>query len=181
MSLKKILNQIEKDAQKEIEEITKEIETERTNLLNKAKKKAEIERDRRVLKGKKEAELEKQRIISSANVEGKRAILRKKDDLISEVITAAEKKITEDTTRYEPFLKKLIDEAGIDDYEVYVRKEDRRLVKGYPRADDDIEDPGVIIRKKDGSLTIDNRVAKVVERKKKDLRVGIAKILFERE
>jgi len=54
-------------------------------------------------------------------------------------------------------------------------------VKEYNIAEESIKEPGVIIRKKDQTLTIDNRIEKVIKRKEKDLRVGIAKILFESE
>ncbi len=181
MSLEKILNKIEKDAEKEIEEINKKIEKERKKLLKKAKEKGEGKKEEIIKQGKKEAELEKQRILSSKNLETKSKILNKKDALISKVISEVSDRIVKDKSVYEDLLKKLIEDAEIEEYEVIVREEDRKFVEEYELAEESIEEPGVIVRKKDGSLTVDNRIKKLMERKKKDLRVGIAQILFESE
>ena len=181
MSLEKIIRKIEEDTEKEIAEINERIRVEREKLIKKAEKKAEIEKIKIISRGKKEAELEKQRIISSANVESKRKILNKKDQLIMKIISEASKKIVENRDIYQKFLKKLIKEVEIGDYDLMIREEDKDMLKGYPIADERIKEPGVIIRKKDRSLTIDNRIEKVIKRKEKDLRVGISKILFESE
>jgi len=181
MSLEKIISKIEKDAEKEIAEINERIKIKKEELIKKTEKKAELKRNKLINRGKKEAELEKQRIISSSNVEAKRKILNKKDQLIMEVISEISKKIVENRKIYQSLLRKLIDEAKMEDYEILIREEDRDLVKEYNLAEESIKKPGVIIRKKDQTLTIDNRIEKVIKRKEKDLRVGIAKILFESE
>ncbi|MCK4247592.1 MAG: hypothetical protein KAV48_03400 [Methanomicrobia archaeon] len=181
MSLEKIISKIEKDAEKEIAEINERIKIKKEELIEKAEKKARLERDKIINRGKKEAELEKQRIISSTNVETKRKILNKKDQLIMEVISEISKKIVKDKKIYQRLLRKLVDEAQIEDYEILVREGDRDLVKEYTLAKEGIKEPGVIIRKKDQTLTVDSRIEKIIKRKEKDTRIGIAKILFESE
>ncbi|MEA1993110.1 MAG: V-type ATP synthase subunit E [Euryarchaeota archaeon] len=181
MSLEKIIEKVEEDTEKEIGKIEEETKIERDKLIKKARGRTETKRKKIINKGKKEAELEKQRIISSANVDAKRKILNTKDGLIKKVISEVTERIVKDKKLYGNFLRNAIEEASMEDCEIVIREEDRELVKGYDLAEDTIDESGVIIRKKDGSLTVDNRIKKVMERKKKKLRVGIAEILFESE
>lgn len=82
MSLEKIIEHIEEDAQKQIDEIKAQASEASQKIIQEAKKQAESYRAKALEDAQKEAEQHKQRIISTANLEFRKNILAVKQEAI---------------------------------------------------------------------------------------------------
>jgi len=113
------VKRIEEETRKEVEKIINEAKADAEALLKKARDEAE-----------KEGEALRKQEISSLNLEMKRTLLAKQKEITDEVFKLLRKKIAEmdDKTR-KGIIKTLIEKNAKDNMNLYVRKEDEKIVK----------------------------------------------------
>lgn len=113
------VRKIEEETRKEVERIISEARAEAEAILKKAKEEAE-----------REGEALRKQEISSLNLEMKRLMLAKQKEITDEVFKLLRKKIAEmDEKTRRSILKTLIEKNAKDNMNVYVRKEDEKMVK----------------------------------------------------
>uniref|UniRef100_A0A7J2TJG8 A-type ATP synthase subunit E n=1 Tax=Archaeoglobus fulgidus TaxID=2234 RepID=A0A7J2TJG8_ARCFL len=113
------VKRIEEEAKREVEKIIKEAKIEAEALIKKAKEEAE-----------KEGEALRKQEISSLNLEMKRLMLAKQKEITDEVFKMLRKKIAEmDEKMRKELIKTLIEKNAKDNMNLYVRKEDEKIVR----------------------------------------------------
>ena len=112
MTAEKIIKQIKKDSENEINQIIKNAEEQAKNIISYAKKEAEQESKKILLDGKHKSENIKKILISKANQDIKREIMNAREKSIEECFTKAhhELSITKGDN-YEKIVKKLIEDG----------------------------------------------------------------------
>ncbi|MEG2298551.1 MAG: V-type ATP synthase subunit E family protein [Anaerovoracaceae bacterium] len=126
MSIEKITSSIIADAKAEAKRVTEEGQIEAAKILNEAKAKAQAMKD----KAQSEGQIEKEKLIerrkSVSEIDGKKAILAKKQEQIDICFAKAMDKIaTMDKTDYLVFLMKLLKETGETSGEIILNPKDK--------------------------------------------------------
>ncbi|HEX54848.1 MAG: hypothetical protein DRO90_00865 [Candidatus Altiarchaeales archaeon] len=180
MAIKDIEKNIREDAKKRIDEINREmnetIKIIREEIENEIEKRVgEIRRD-----GEREAELTYKRIVTSANMKSKEIIEREKNELVEKVFKEARNRILNASDKEKTRILKILIEKGkevIEDPIILVDKRYGSLVGKCKKAD--INDFGVILKSKDGYVTVDNTLNTIIKYSKVKLKPKIASILFK--
>ena len=112
MTAEKIIERIKKDSEKEIKQILNEAEKQVSSIFNEAKKEAKQESEKILSNGKKQSENIKKIIVSKANQDVKREIMKAQEKLIEECFTKAHHKLsTLDKAKYKKIVTKLMEEG----------------------------------------------------------------------
>jgi len=180
MAIKDIEKNIKGDAKKRIDEINREmnetIKMIREEIENEIEKNVEkIRRD-----GEREAELTYKRIVTSANMKSKEIIEREKNELVEKVFEEVRNRILNASDKEKRRILKILIEKGkevIEDPIILVDKRYSSLVGKCKKAD--INDFGVILKSKDGYVTVDNTLNTIIKYSKVKLKPKIASILFK--
>lgn len=185
MSAEKIIQQIKKDSDKQIQAIQKEAEQQgeqiRTTILSKAQQEAEKIREQ----GKIFSENKKKILISQTVQDLRRTIMKTKEDIIENCFTQAQKQITQlPEPQYNKIVTTFIQNGKRklgNDCTIYTSRDiDKKLaeqhnlhVKGTIPASG-----GVMLQSADGKISIDNTFDGILKRKKEEIRVQIGKLIF---
>ncbi len=195
MSIEKITSAIIDEAQAECEQIMNAAKAKSLSSIKTLKKRIAIETDAAV----KDAEEERDRIISRrrsvADIDGKKIILRKKQELIAECFTQAiDYIISMDRDRYVSFLAAAGKVSGFKDGALIFNKEERssigqRVVDALNREIDggkftlseETRDLRGGYMLQQGQVYINNSVEAMVEDKSRELTKDVVNILFPPE
>jgi vacuolar-type H+-ATPase subunit E/Vma4 len=170
-------------------------------ILDEAAQKGKENYERIVQQGKQSGEKERQKILSTIEMEMKKLTLNSREALIEQAFTLAWKKFEEfkKTKEYKDILVKqvissirelegksfIVDAHKGDSFKIsadtlkQIEKETdkKALVIEIHEIDSDLG--GVIVREKEGKISVDNTFASILERKKNETRVKVSEILFE--
>jgi vacuolar-type H+-ATPase subunit E/Vma4 len=203
-SQKDIINRILNDATKEAGLIVKNaeksakllLENQRQTAQNQAKKEANS-----ILKrAKNEAEIIRGKTSNELQRRASWTVLSEKNRLIQNVIdTVNDQLISLKTPKYVQFLEKLTNEAGLvlggGKLTVHLTERDSDLILNFTKLSKQISEktgvttnlsiskerihsPGILVKKVDSKIFVDNTIKSILERQKKLLKIKIAKILF---
>lgn len=185
MSAENIISLIKKDAEKDVKKIHSDAEKQAEKIINDAKEEAIIESEKLLKKGKEQSENLKKILVSKANQEVKRDIMKVKEEIIEDCFNKAfEKMLNLDESSYRDLLASLINEGksklGENCELIITRDSDRNIVEGLGiKVTDKIDaSGGVLIRSSDGKITLDNTYEGILKRKKDKIRVNVGKLLF---
>ncbi|WXG45984.1 MAG: V-type ATP synthase subunit E family protein [Candidatus Atabeyarchaeum deiterrae] len=201
--LKKIEKRIMDEAEEKAREITKEAEKARKQILEDKRKEGEIEADKITRSGTEEADSLKRQKAAEARLKAKQIIIAAREDLINEAILKTKEKLHGLTSsrEYIDVLGKLIEEGaeglGGGELEVVVAGKGTKVSVDLASIAKRVEKStgkstaiklaqgasssigGAIVRKADGSIMIDNTFEGRIERIIRNIRIRVAKVLFE--
>ncbi|MHA1644402.1 MAG: V-type ATP synthase subunit E [Candidatus Freyarchaeota archaeon] len=199
--LKKIKEKIEKDAEQRASAIIEEAKKRAKETEKEALSKAERKAEEILRRAKEEAERYKRRRLAEAKLKAKQKKTRAQEEIIEKAFSKANEKLKELTSspEYKGVLEKLIQRAAIGlgggDLEVVlvpghdkylpdlssiakkVEEETKNPTKISLSKEKLDADGGCIVRRKNGTIYIDNSFQAILERKIKELRVEVAKAL----
>ena len=185
MTAEKIIEQIKKDSQKEINRILKDAEEQTTSILKDAKKEAEQNSDKILLNGKRQSENIKKILISKANQDNKREMMKEREEIIEECFTKAHHELSIlKGKEYEKIVKKLIEDGrrklGGKCSLLVSREADKSIAEELGiTVDGHVETSGgVILKSVDGRVTINHTFDGILEREKAKIRRKVGKLLF---
>jgi V/A-type H+-transporting ATPase subunit E len=199
--LASIANEILEDVKKESEKIIRDAETKAAEILREAKTEAESIRLSLLTEAKEKSELEQKKMQSLTQIEIRNMQLQVKENYINDVfdkVLARLKQFVESDS-YPSCLLTLIEEAvkKIDSEQVvvYVNSKDQKLLKNgvldelskkmeknLTLANEPVDClGGCVVKTPDGKLSHDNTFEKRLQALKPNLRIKIAKMLFQGE
>ena len=185
MSAENIISLIKKDAEKEIKKIHNDAEKQAEKIIKNAKEEAKAEAEKILKRGMEQSENLKKILISKANQDVKRDIMRVKEEIIEDCFNKAfEKTRNLDESSYRSLLISLINEGKRklgEEYELIITRDtDRKIVEelGLKVTDKINASGGILIKSSDGKLTLDNTLEGIMKRKKETIRVNVGKLLF---
>lgn len=175
-------------------------ETEK-KILEDAGSRAKENAETTIQNGRQLGEKEKQKILSTAEMQAKKVVLNSKEALINETFLKAREQFNElkKTKKYKEILiKQIVSSIGelegkeftVDVYEGEELKLTKEIVqrigketkrKGLKLTLNEISEDmgGVIVRGKDGKVSVNNTFDSILDRKRNEIRVRISEILFE--
>jgi len=185
MTAEKIIEQIKKDSEKEIKQILKAAEKQAESIINTAKKDAQMESEKILSNGKKQSENIKKILVSKANQDAKREIMKAREKIIEECFTKAHHKLsTLDEEEYKKIVNKLIKDGckklGEQCTIAVSRGIDRKIAESMGlKVMGTIEvSGGIVFRSSDGRVTLDNTFDGILRREKDKIRIKVGKLLF---
>ena len=185
MTAEKIIEQINKDTDTEINKIKKDAEQQVIIIINNAKKEAEKEVKKILSDNKIKSENVKKIHISKANQDIKREIMNAREEIIEQCFSKAHHELSIlKGKNYEKIVKKLIKEGmqkiGAKCSFIISRGADKTIVEelGLSVVGRVEKTGGVIIRSVDGKVTLDYTFDGIIEREKSKIRRKVGKILF---
>lgn len=192
MSIEKITSAIIDEAQAECEQILNAADTKNRGVITQLKKRIKVETDIAVKNAQEEREQIISRRKSVADIDSKKIILAKKQELINECFEkAVDYIISLEENQYVDFLVRAGKAAGISEGSLIFNEKERtaigqRVVDGLNKAIPDgkflLADEtkkikgGYMLRK--GQIYINNSVEAMVQDKRRELTAGVAEILF---
>ena len=185
MSLEKIIDQINLDAQKEINQILKEANIQADKILKDSIVKAEIQSKEIIFNGEKKCDSIKKIIISKENQNAKKIISRMKEEIIELCFDKSHIKLKQLNYKdYEKLVNRFIEE-GIkkigDKSIVKISKDiDKKIAQnfGLKVIGNTNSIGGIILISRDGKITLDNTFEGIIKREKDRIRIKVGKILF---
>lgn len=201
--LKKIQDKIIGEAEEKAKAIIREAEKSKKETLEEKRKEGEREAERILRGGMEEADSLKRQKVAEARLKAKQMIIASREELINETAEKCREKLAALTTskEYGETLRKLVEQGAIGlgggDLEVVLAGKVVRTAVDLGSISKHIDERtgmkttfniaqdklksigGVIVRKADGSIMIDNTFEARIERILRDIRIRIAKILFE--
>ncbi|NIA10226.1 MAG: hypothetical protein GWP10_11010 [Nitrospiraceae bacterium] len=184
MTLEKLIQQIEKDAESETSRIIEDAEKRADEIIKEAKARAEKEAKEILAKGDKEAARLKEKTLSSARRAVREMEIRAKEEVLQECFRKAEDMLKKlKGKEYETAVKKFIEEGKRslgDCVVVPSREQDKKIAKAMGlKTEGKVKSiGGVIVKSADGSREIDSTFESIMERKMGELRIAIAGELF---
>ena len=196
-----ITNEVLGDVQKEAEAVISQAENEAKETLKKAKEEADENYKTIINQAETKAETERRRISSITEVENRNRLLQTKENLVDQAFDKALKKLKDFTTtkQYQNYVIELIEKVakgmGRKDIVIQVNTRDKawltedtldRLSKKIHcklKLSSQSENfiGGFKIQTEDGKITYDSTMDGQLQDLKEDLRVEVAKILFQKE
>lgn len=185
MSAEKIIEQIKKDSQKEIEQILTEAEKQATKIVNNSIDKAKKESKEILSNGEKQSEGIKKILVSKANQDAKRKSIKARETVIEKCFEKAQRKLAElGDKEYEKLVTRLISEGSKKlggnctvqtsrDIDKKVAKKLGMKVTGKIEATG-----GIILISSNGKITLDNTFEGILRREKDRIRIKVGKLLF---
>jgi V/A-type H+-transporting ATPase subunit E len=201
--IKKIEGKIMGEAEEKAKLILKDAEKSRRDLVEEKRKDGEREAERITRAGTEEADSLKMQKVAEARLKAKQMIIASREELINETLEKTKEKLVELTASggYEKALQKMIEEGGIGlgggELEIILPGKGAKTaldlnaitkqvekVTGKPTTFKTTQEKsksigGAIIRKADGSIAIDNTFEARIDRVMRDIRIQVAKLLFE--
>jgi len=189
------------ESQDKAEWIIKSAQEMSNKYIDEATEKAAENADKIITQGRYTGEKEKQKILSTAEMEVKRMVLNCRESLIDEAFALARQKFEafKKTKEYTDILKKhiiaSIGELEGNSFTIVVSKADSFSLsdavvnmikketgkKGLKLKLEEVEKDlgGVIVREKDGKVSIDNTFDSMLNRIKNEIRAKVSEILFD--
>jgi len=185
MTAEKILERIKKDSEKEIKQILKEAEKQISIIIKDAKEDAKQESDKILSDGKQQAENIKKIIISKASQDARREIMNAREKIIDECFIKAHHELsTLKGAEYKNVVKKLI-EDGCNKLNgqctvLISRDIDREIATSMGlQVIGTVETAGgIVIKSRDGRITLDHTFDGIMKRKKDEIRRKVGNLLF---
>jgi vacuolar-type H+-ATPase subunit E/Vma4 len=185
MTAEKILEQIKKDSEKEINQILKEAEKQTASIIDIARKEAEVESEKILSRGKNQSENIKKILVSKASQDAKREAMKAREKIIEECFTKAYQKLSELSEKEYKKIVTNLTEKGLKKLSgaclaIVSKDEDKEIAKnlGLKVAGDVDASGGIILKSGDGQITLDNTFDGILERKKDRIRIKVGKLLF---
>jgi V/A-type H+-transporting ATPase subunit E len=197
MGMEVIIARINADTDAEVERIRDDVRKRREAIIDAATIEAERAYERTISEGRRSTKVSTSRIISQAVMDARRMVREERERGINLCFQEAEKELNYriQTTEYERILRHLIGEGiedlGVDEGIVIPTERDRSLVQSILSNDADhfgkfvvhpecvLSTGGVVIRSRDGKITINNTLEARIERFRKDLVHTVANILYQ--
>lgn len=189
------------ESKDKMEWIIRSAEETEKKILEDAESRAKENAEKIVLNGRQLGEKEKQKILSTAEMQAKKVVLNSKEALIKKTFLKAREEFNElkKTEKYKDILIKQIissilelegKEFTVEVYEGEGLKLTKELVqrmgketkrRGLKLTLNEVSEDlgGVIVREKEGKVSVDNTFDSILDRKRNDIRVRISEILFE--
>lgn len=185
MSAEKIIERIKKDSEKEINSILKEAKKETIGIVDSIKKEAKLESEKIISRGEHQGENIKKILVSKANQDAKRNIMKAREKIIEECFTKARNKLSSlKGTEYKKIVTKLI-KAGHKKLDGKCtlrisRDSDKDIAEelGLPVSGSVEARGGVILTSRDEKVTLDYTFDGILKRKKDEIRIKVGKLLF---
>jgi len=185
MTAEKIIEQIKKDSEKEINKIIKDAKEHAASIIKDAKKEAEQESNKIITDGMQKSENIKKILISKANQDSKREIMNAREKIIEECFTKAHHELSILKGKdYEEIVKKLIEDGRKklgEKCSLLVSRAADKTIAGYLNipVDGSIETSGgVIIKSAGGRVTLDHTFDGILKREKDKIRRKVGTLLF---
>ncbi|MBS7249093.1 MAG: V-type ATP synthase subunit E [Candidatus Freyarchaeota archaeon] len=200
--LKKIKDKIEKDAEERASQIIEKAKIRAKEIEEEAISKAEKRAEEIIRRGMEEAERYKRRRLAEAKLKAKQRITKAREQLIEQTFQKANEKLKEltATPKYKSVLEALIQKAAIGvgggELEILVPKGHEKHISDISsiaeKVQSETKNPthitisketieavgGCLVRRKDGSIYIDNTFESIMERNMKELRIKAARTIF---
>lgn len=187
MTAEKILEQIKKDSEKEINQILKEAEKQTASIIDIARKEAEIESEKILSRGKNQSENIKKILVSKATQDAKREIMKAREKIIEECFAKAQRRLSAlKEAEYKKIVANLMEDGRkkLDGQCTIVvsRDIDRKIAKSMGlKVTGTVEaSGGVILKSGDGGINLDNTFEGILKRKKDEIRIKVGKLLFSK-
>ena len=201
--IKKIQDKIIGEAEDKAKAIIRDAEKSKKDTLEEKRKEGEIEAEKILRTGMEEADSLKRQKIAEARLKAKQMIIASREELINETMEKCKEKLAAMTSskEYADILQRLVEQGGIGlgggDLEIVLGGKVTKTAIDLGGIAREIEEKtgkkttinaaqeksksigGVIIRKSDGSIIVDNTFEARIERILRDVRIRIAKTLFE--
>jgi V/A-type H+-transporting ATPase subunit E len=201
--IKKIEKKIMDEAEEKAKLILKEAEKNKKETAEEKRKEGEREAEKITRSGTEEANSLKMQKVAEARLKAKQMIIASREELINETLEKTKEKLLELTTSkgYDKTLQKMIVEGGVGlgggELEIILPGKGTRTTLDLNAIAKQVEKEtgrettikvaqeksksigGVIIRKADGSITIDNTFEARIDRALREIRIQVAKLLFE--
>ena len=185
MTAEKIIEQIKKDSEKEINQILKEAEEQASRIISDIKKEAEQESDKILSEGKKQSENIMKILVSKANQDIRRDIMNAREKIIDDSFTKAHHELSIlKGERYEKLVKKLIEDGQKklgEDCKIFVTRGIGKKIAeklGLKIAGNVESSGGVVLKSADGKVTLDHTFDGILKREKDKIRIKVGKNLF---
>ena len=185
MSVEKIIEQIKKDAKKEVELIIKGAKKQASNIVNNAISEAKRDSREILTNGKKQSESIKKILVSKANQNSKRKIIKVRESIIEECFEKAQRKLIKlGDEKYKKLITKLIKNGSKILGGKCTIKTSRDIDKKIAgklgiKVTEKIESSGgIILTSINGKITLDNTFEGILEREKDRIRIKVGKLLF---
>ncbi|MCD6468563.1 MAG: hypothetical protein J7L32_04555 [Thermoplasmata archaeon] len=186
MSLDKLVAQIEEDANREIDRIIGEAKAEVEKKIKEAEKEAEKEGSLLLQRAEREFENLRRSELSRVQHEVRMDVLKKKEEIINECFSKAMERFRKLSGKeyvgfVKPLVEKSIKEVGKNCVILPSREEDKRLAKelGLSVSDEMVKATGgVVVKSKDGRVTIDNTFEGMLKRMESEIRERVGGLLF---
>jgi len=185
MSAEKIIAQIKKDAEKEINKIKKEAEYQAKKIIENAKKEASVDAEKILQNGQKESENTEKIIISKVHQEAKREIMKSKEEIIEDCFVKAHQKLS--MVKLKEY-EKTIDEYVINGVKklgsnctvMISREEDKEIIKRHklPISGHIEASGGIKLISTDGRIILDYTFDGILKREKDKIRNKVGILLF---
>jgi vacuolar-type H+-ATPase subunit E/Vma4 len=178
-SLDKIEKKIRDMGDREIDAIEKDAETKAAHIKTEIKEEAEKAYQSVTEERKSELELVPRRILSDARMERKNELDSKKAAMVAKAFHEAKSAILAMNRKDKAKILRSLAEEGsrqIEDPVYYVDPQYADLLED--AKTEDIKDFGVIIRNKDGTISVDNTLDSIMKRFDLSLKPAIVKVLF---
>jgi len=197
MSLEKIIDRIKQDAQLQIGEIKSKASANADEIIKNAEKESEAYKVKALEEAEKDAQQHKQRLISTANLEFRKDILREKQNAIGEAFQEAINGLVNmKDEEYRKVIKKmLISSAQTGDEELIISAKDKSRIndnflkdvnkelvkagkKGNLKLSKDTYNilGGFVLRK--GNVEMNNSFESLFNSSREDLEAEVSKVLF---
>ena len=185
MSVEKIIQQINNDAESEIRKIIRDAEQQAKHIIEHAREEAEAESINIKLDGKKQSENTKKVLVAKAKQEIKHEIMNAKEKIIEEsflLVYSRLSKINEE--QYKKIITKLMEKTKIkigEDCKLLVSRDiDKTIAKNLGLDVLGTIDAigGFVATSSDKRIKLNNTFEGIIDRNKDKLRVKVGKILF---
>nr|MDO8081794.1 V-type ATP synthase subunit E family protein [Candidatus Freyarchaeota archaeon] len=201
--LKKIKSRIEEEAEERASSIIEEANVKAKEIEEEATGRAEKKAEEIIKRGKEEAERYKRRRLAEAKLKAKQRKTKAQEQLIEMAYEKANEKLSELTSskEYPKILERLVQSAAISigggELEVLLPAGHSKYLSNTSSIAKNVEAEtknttnitvsketldatgGCLVRKKDGSISVDNTFQAILERNIKEIRVKAAKTLLE--
>lgn len=187
MSLEKLIQHIESDAEQEASRIIAEAKQRADDIIRKAKEQATKDAQEIASQGEKDARRTREKRLAAARRAAREQCMRVKEEVMQECLQQAREMLRSvGGKEYERAIRTAIEEGkrAFSDCVVRVsRKTDRKIADqlGVEVAGEVDSIGGVIVQSADGSRQIDRTFEATLERKMGELRIMIAGQLFPGE
>jgi len=187
MSAEKIIQQIKKEAEKEIQEIQKEVEKQAKIIIEEAKKEGKKEAEKIFESGEKQSDNIEKIVISKANQDVKREIMKAKEKIIEGCFVKAHQKLSfvkgkEYENIIDQYIKDGTEKLGKECSIMISREEDKKIIQkhGLISSGHVEASGGVKLVSKDGRIILDYTFDGILKRDKDKIRNKVGKPLFSK-
>ncbi|MEM4137058.1 MAG: V-type ATP synthase subunit E family protein [Candidatus Anstonellaceae archaeon] len=189
MSLKSLINQIERESQKKVSSIIENAKQENHQILEEAKKQAKKILQQASLQAEEFSKNYLEEKLAAAKTEEQRILIQAREEAVEKALADLWQEFSKfsSSSTYPKYLKKLVSMAleEIDSKSVVAlcNAKDKKLLQSFGLKVEKTVDcaGGVIVQTKDGKVMVDYTFESIFEQKKPLLKTQIASILAEKE